>query len=87
MVVVCPLVLLRGTPEEMKGGKCEAAGGLSFLEIDMADMCHCLDPDTLLFWEPRRRWPSIMKSLQFLVVRRARELCCNRLCLLGPVTI
>ncbi len=68
MVVICPLVLLRGTPEEMKGGKCEAAGGLSFLEINMADVCCCLDPDTLLFWGLRRRWHSIMKSLQFSVV-------------------
>ena len=68
MVVVYPLVLLRGTPEEMKGGKCEAAGRLSFLKVDMADVCCCLDPDTLLFWEPRRRRPCIMKSLQFSVV-------------------
>ena len=28
-----------------------------------------------------------MKSLQFSVVWHARELCCNRLCLLGPATI
>ena len=68
MVVIHPLILLRGTPEEVNGGKCEAAGGLSFLEVDMADVFHCLVPYTLTFWVPRRWRPSIMKSLQFPVV-------------------
>jgi hypothetical protein len=68
VVIVCPLILLRGAPEEMKGGKCEAAGGLSSLEIDVSEVVHRKDPYTLLFWEPRRRRRSVMKSLQFSVV-------------------
>jgi hypothetical protein len=54
VVVIGPLILLRGTPEEVNGGKCKAMGGLFFLEVDMADVIHCLVPYTLTFWVPRR---------------------------------
>jgi hypothetical protein len=68
MVVVNPLVLLRGALEKVKRGKCEAAGGLSFLDINGRDMSHGMEPYTLMLWEPRRRRPFIMKTLQFPVV-------------------
>jgi hypothetical protein len=55
MEVIRPLILFRGAPEKVKGGKCEAAGGLLFLEIDGEDMFYRMVPCTLMFWEPGRR--------------------------------
>jgi hypothetical protein len=68
MVIICPLILLSGAPEKVKRGKCKMSGGLSFLNIDVGDMSHCMFPYTLTFWKPRRRRPCIIKTLQFSVV-------------------
>ena len=68
MVVVCPLILLRGAPEKVNRRKSEVPRGLLFLEIEMADMIHCLDPNLLLLWVSRWWRPPVIKSLQLLVI-------------------
>ena len=35
VVIICPLILLRHTPEEVMGGGVWSGGGLSFLEINL----------------------------------------------------
>ena len=67
MVIVSPLIFLRGAPEKVKGRMREAAGGMLFLEVDDADMFHRMVPYALMLWEPGRR-SSISKSSQLWVV-------------------
>ena len=68
MVAIHPLILLRGTPEEVNGRIYKVAGGLCFLKVEVVNMSYCLILYVLSFWVLKKWMHSIPKSLKFLIV-------------------